>query len=678
MTSQQTVQALETELATAMEHLYSVGNGLARLRQELAMESPAQPAAVPPPPTAVRVPPDPQLARPSRPTSAPMPAPVRTAVPAPVAVPGPAPAAVPPAAAAGQPQQARPAQGSGTLLVRAIGVIGAGITLIGVAMLLAIAIRNGLFGPIPRVVSGAALAIALVAAAHVLRARTGNHAGAVAVAATGYAAAYLDIVGATAIYGWLPDAAGLALAGLVAATGLVVARRWDSELLAVITVLGSAALAPTLSGLGWLTPAFLTVLAIGSLPAQLGRDWLALQASRILPATAAVTAGITVDPLGRYHVMAAALLVTTIVGSVLADRDPRLVTTGRAAAGAVSALLVAASALPILTAAVRDDRTAGVATGLMTGLALLALALVGARVAFLPDAVRATLVALSAPALAIAGLRLTESDSYATVILALALGYAAAGLWLRLRTPSAVGAVVALCASPWLMWLMTMVASRDQARSTLTLHTAIDALLALLLVLALATSAHRVWRVRDDLPVALLSVLTGLAAATGLIVSLGVATGRVVAGPDPGFVAGHALATILWLVAAAALLRHGLTRGARVWQTLGPVLAFAAVGKLILFDLSALEGMWRVLAFIGGGVLLLAIGVGYAKALDDQGSQPRPAQPAAAMPPAGQTSAPQTNAPRPHPGTPAVDNHGGDLPNPPSVAGDRPTGPSTS
>lgn len=545
--------------------------------------------------------------------------------------------------------------GSGTLLVRVIGVVGAAITLIGVAMLLAIAIRNGLFGPIPRVASGAVLAVALVAGAHVLRARTGNHIGAVAVAATGYAAAYLDIVGATAIYGWLPDIAGLALAGLVTATGLVIARRWDSELLGVITVLGSAALAPALSGLGWLAPAFLTVLAVGSLPAQLGRGWPALQAARILPSTAAATAGIIVDPLARYHVMAVALLVTTVVGSALAESDPRQSRSARGPVAAVAALLVAASALPILTAAVRDNKTAGAVTGLVTGLALLGLALAAAKSALLPARVRAALVALSAPALAIAGVRLTDSDSSTTVLLALALGYAAVGLWMRQRLPSAVGAAVALCASPWLVWLLTMTASPDEARSTLNLHTALDALLALVVVLVLAVSARRVWQVRDELPVALPSVVAGLATATGMVVSLGVAIGRAVAGPDPGFVAGHALATILWLVAAAVLLRHGLTRGARVWQTLGLVLAFAAVGKLILFDLSALEGMWRVLAFIGGGILLLAIGVGYAKALEDQGSQPQP-----------------------HAGSPAVDNHNGDLSNPPSVDGDRPTGPSTS
>ena len=69
----------------------------------------------------------------------------------------------------------------------------------------------------------------------------------VALVATGAAAAYLDVVAVTSGYGWVEPVPGLLLAGLVALGGLHLARRWGSELLAVLMVLGAAALAAALT-----------------------------------------------------------------------------------------------------------------------------------------------------------------------------------------------------------------------------------------------------------------------------------------------------------------------------------------------------------------------------------------------------------------------------------------------
>ena len=41
----------------------------------------------------------------------------------------------------------------------------------------------------------------------------------------------------------------------------------------------------------------------------------------------------------------------------------------------------------------------------------------------------------------------------------------------------------------------------------------------------------------------------------------------------------------------------------------------AAVAKLFLFDLAALDGVFRVIAFIVVGLLLLSLGVAYAQSL---------------------------------------------------------------
>ena len=88
--------------------------------------------------------------------------------------------------------------------------------------------------------------------------------------------------------------------------------------------------------------------------------------------------------------------------------------------------------------------------------------------------------------------------------------------------------------------------------------------------------------------------------------------------PAGGFVVGHGLATLLWAAGAAYLLMHGLRRGrdAAIALRAGLMLAAAAVAKLVLFDLATLDGIVRITAFIGAGLALLAMGTGYAKALE--------------------------------------------------------------
>ena len=50
------------------------------------------------------------------------------------------------------------------MVAKLLAVVGTGITLIGVAFLLALAIQMGFFGPVARVTSGAMLAMGLVGA----------------------------------------------------------------------------------------------------------------------------------------------------------------------------------------------------------------------------------------------------------------------------------------------------------------------------------------------------------------------------------------------------------------------------------------------------------------------------------------------------------------------------------
>ena len=69
--------------------------------------------------------------------------------------------------------------------------------------------------------------------------------------------------------------------------------------------------------------------------------------------------------------------------------------------------------------------------------------------------------------------------------------------------------------------------------------------------------------------------------------------------------------TVSWTVAAIALLLRGIHSA--VLRSIGLVLVGAAVVKLILFDLAALDGLARVIAFLAAGLLLLLAGTRYAR-----------------------------------------------------------------
>src|SRR5699024_908773 len=219
-------------------------------------------------------------------TTPPAPATATTAPPTPVPPPPPGPGVVspppPPASgpAPGTEPSRTPAAPSVPLwqregfVVRTLAVVGAAITLVGATFLLAVAISIGIFGPLPRVVSGALLAGGLSAAAERVPRRQQGTAGAIGLAATGFATAYLDVLAVSRIYEWIPAGPGLVLAGGIALVGVLIARSWGSELLASLTVLGVALLAPFVgSGEVILTGSFLLVLTTASWAAQIGPRW---------------------------------------------------------------------------------------------------------------------------------------------------------------------------------------------------------------------------------------------------------------------------------------------------------------------------------------------------------------------------------------------------------------------
>lgn len=85
---------------------------------------------------------------------------------------------------------------------------------------------------------------------------------------------------------------------------------------------------------------------------------------------------------------------------------------------------------------------------------------------------------------------------------------------------------------------------------------------------------------------------------------------------ESSFLLAHTLITLLWVVAAFLLLLRGVRSVPH--RAVGFILIFAALAKLALFDLAALNGMARVGTFLAAGLMLLVGGTRYARLVADR------------------------------------------------------------
>ncbi|MFQ6171660.1 DUF2339 domain-containing protein [Oryzobacter sp. R7] len=607
MSQRATVHQLEADFADAMQRLYSVGNALARLRVELDAEA-ARPAA----PAAPPAPPAPRAPAPQAPVPPPVATPPTPVTPRPMAPVAPS-----------LPWYRR--EGRVTAF---LAIAGAVITMAGVAMLLVLAVQQGWFGPEARVAAGAVLAAVLVGlgvrsgAADLREGREGARVGSapVALVATGVAAAYLDVVAMTSGYGWVPPGPGLVLAGVLALGGLHLARRWDSELLAVLTVAGAAALAPFVAqDFSWVVSAFLAVLCLVAWWAGGSTTRPVLTLVRVLPVTLSLLAGAVLaapdstDAQGHLAVGAVVLLGTLLTSAVSVRRDATDATSS-AALGLTGAGLFAVAAP--MSEPTRTLTLAGAAAVLLLAATALSRRPLGP--------VAAHLVATSGAAGTLAAVLAVVSGAperfVTTGLLALALGHLAVAGVTRAHTTLwlAVGATtVALLA--WLQHPFAVVSSW-----TATDHDLVAAFLDS--VLAGALVAVGVWAVSTQRGVGLglrqlttaVAWVTGLAASATAVVALATLVGEQSGRPVLGFTVGHAVATVTWMLAAAWLLLRGLDRAVDSDLVLrsGLVLSGVSIAKLFVYDLAALSGIVRSVAFIATGLVLLATGTRYARAYE--------------------------------------------------------------
>jgi uncharacterized membrane protein len=518
------------------------------------------------------------------------------------------------------PQPTRTAAGphSDGWIGKVLAVAGVAVTLVGVVLLLGLAAQAGILRPEFRVAAGAVLAGALVGAGWWLNTRRGGRVGAIALAATGIAAAYIDVIAITTIYAWVPAPVGLVIAAVVAGGGLTLARRWDSEQLGLLVLVPLIGLGPIVTdGITLLLVGFMLALSAATLPVQLGKDWTGLHGARVAAATlpmliALPLANPVLDQTSWLACACGIAAVLAIAGAlILMSSSSRPVAT---------ALLAAAGTVPALAASAVAGRVTAALMAAGVAAVMLVLVIVGQRLPNVTGAVRQVWSVHAAVAALIAVTVAFDGPVAAPLLFSMAAVIAVAGRRHVAATWSAVafgtvGVFYYLDYAP----LRTLVEA-----TTRTTPIAVSTLIASLLLVVCATSIAWSWLRRgaevDDDVVRLVwaaAALIGMYAITMFTVTAGVLLGNDVY----GFFVGHMVATIFWIGLAAGVLRYA-AKLPRAQRSLpiggGMALVAAAMAKLFLFDLGTLDGIFRVIVFIVVGLVLLGMGASYARLLAQQ------------------------------------------------------------
>lgn len=491
---------------------------------------------------------------------------------------------------------------------KALAVAGVAVTLVGVALLLVLAAQAGILRPEFRVSAGAALGAGLVGAACWLHNRPGGRVGAIALAATGIAASYIDVIAITAIYHWVTAPVGLAIAAAVAVGGLVLARRWDAEHLGLLVLVPLLGLAPVVAdGITLLLIGFMLALSAASVPVQVGMDWIGLHAARIAVGTLPLLVALLLATFDSDESPLLAVGCVVAAGLAIGSALILLRHTGNALA---MSLLSAVGTIPVLAVSTAVGSGAAALMAAALAAVLLGIVLAGARLPMVTAPVRTVWSVLAAVSVLVAVTVGFDGPVAGPVLLAMAVVLAAAGRrslvarWCALGF-GAVGGLFYLGYAP----LTTLVSA-----TTLDTSIAVSTLIASILLVACA--AVMAWSWPQDWSLAAAAVVA-LYGTTMFAVTAGVLVG----GEAQGFFAGHVAATICWIALAAAVFRYA-AKVPRAQRSVpiggGMALVAAAMAKLFLFDLGTLDGIFRVVVFIVVGLALLGMGAGYARLLVQQ------------------------------------------------------------
>ena len=489
---------------------------------------------------------------------------------------------------------------------RVLAIAGVAVTLIGVVMLLVLAARAGLLGPWVRVSGGALLSAALIAAGWRAFDREGGRVGGIALAGTGIAGFFMVVVAMTSIYHWLPAAAGLALAGVVAAASVALAMRWNSQMLAVLVTASVAALAPVLtSGLTLTLIGFLILLqAAGAVPERL-RAWPVLCIVRTLPVVLAILiARAAQEPVSFRLVVTAAVVVAVIglISGMLSSHHELEELTGA---------MYLTAFLPVLGIVPDVARPAGVLLACVLAAAAVIATIVARPVGPVTGAVTALVSTILVFEAAVA---VTTGSWLPVILLALSIAVGVSAYQSRSQLVTWTAFTFFVAGVGWFGYLVQpeSLAIADEAVRHLNVAVVVAGVLVAVGAGLYAITFNQVVPAIQTSVIATASAVVGAYGLTAAVIAAATAVGG-----EQGFHIGHFVVTIMWMSLAMAMLAYGLKHPehAKIALSTGLTVVALSLAKLFIFDMATLSGMTRAGTFILTGLLLLFVGSRYAQAM---------------------------------------------------------------
>jgi hypothetical protein len=347
---------------------------------------------------------------------------------------------------------------------------------------------------------------------------------------------------------------------------------------------------------------------MASTPVQIQRNWPGLAiAGGFPPIIASLLTTANAIPRDYEWTVVGVAAATTVVGIVVA-----LLTIWKRPDDVVAVALVAGSALPSLFATtLLDDPVNSVLAGAVAAVLL--------SIWMVPDLPRSFTTAAGATGmLALFQTTVIALDGDIRTAIVLAEAVLLAFLAARLNKKSAlvgsivfgvVGFLMTVGQAVPITWLLDEprylgIDSGDYAAGLVT---------ALVLGVFAATApwaALKMQVLREPARHPFPWIVSGLVLLYGAAGAV-LCAALLVSPDESGFLFGHSVVTVSWTVAALFLLVRGINN--KALRISGLILVGAAVVKLLTFDLAALDGVARVLAFLGAGLVLLTAGTRYAK-----------------------------------------------------------------
>jgi uncharacterized membrane protein len=488
---------------------------------------------------------------------------------------------------------------------RILAWLGGSAVVLGAVFFLVMAVSRGWIDEPTRVVLAFLGSTVLLGVALWLHERKGQTQASLALAAASFASLYASLVVGTVVYDLIPDAAGLAIAGLVGAVAAAIAVRWSSQVVGGIGILG-ALLAPVLVGAGTSSAslAFMALALVAAVAVLVWQEWTWLAFGSFVVGVPQLLDWLD----GQRHHLGPALAVLALfwalyVVAALAH-ELRVPTPELRVSSAMllfaDVVLVAGAGWGLLHEAGRHAEATAWVLGVAAAHLALGLATFRGRISPQVGALLLALgIAISAIgfALALSGPALVVGWAVHAVLLA----------WVAQRTQderATVGAIGFLALA--LGHVLVFEVPPDALAHGL--DDAANGLIGIAAVAAAATLCSRLLIGREPPWREILeSVAAGLLV---YLVSVGIvdASGATAAGSTQS---GQLLLSAFWSATGVAAVVAGLVADRRRLRLGGLGLLGIAIFKVFLVDLATLESIYRVGSFVGLGLLLIGCAFAY-------------------------------------------------------------------